>query len=285
MTFPIKVISKPEQLKKRAPSKKRSLTDMLVETVTRIEKRQEDQQKIIEKVLTAQKNTPTLANLPSSSSSSNSFTPNPSNSNNPNVNSNVAPSTFASFSPLGANMNSNNFNPGASYSISNRDDELAFWETFLPTGTSTSQEGQDVSSVFDRNEGKTESHPPIEFEEAFGQLVKAYNSLSSEEKPEKIRKLIRNSSSRDTERLSELLDLFWTDGLLKEHSGFSSRTMGPGTTVHSGTGQSNAECQCQDVRLELLFFSFCQCPHKLELERVDQFYKELLTTGMNLPGF
>src|SRR5689334_4867362 len=53
-TFAIKVISKPEQLKKRPPSKKRTLNDMLVETITRIEKRQEEQQALIEKVLNQQ---------------------------------------------------------------------------------------------------------------------------------------------------------------------------------------------------------------------------------------
>jgi len=47
---PIKVISKPEQIKKKKPTKKRTLTDMLVETVTRIEKQQTDQQKLIEKI-------------------------------------------------------------------------------------------------------------------------------------------------------------------------------------------------------------------------------------------
>jgi len=49
---PIKVISKPEQIKKKKPNKKRTLTDMLVETVTRIEKQQTEQQKLIEKLLT-----------------------------------------------------------------------------------------------------------------------------------------------------------------------------------------------------------------------------------------
>lgn len=275
ITFPIKVISKPEQLKKRPPSKKRSLTDMLVETVSRIEKRQDEQQKLIEKVLTVQKSTPTLAplaptlsanpNLPlssptsssspslSSSSSSSYFSLN--SNTNPNVNANLPPSSFV-FSPVNNNMN---VNP-ANFAISNRDDELAFWETFLPTSANVDMENQDVSSVFggsnsSSKDGKSESNPPVDFELAFGELVKAYNAMSSDEKPEKIRKLIRNSSTRDTERLSELLDLFWTDGLLKEHSGFGSRTMAPGTTVHSGPGgsnQSNQECQCQDVSIRLL---------------------------------
>jgi hypothetical protein len=54
LTPSIKVISKPEQLKKKQPSKKRSLTDMLVETVSRIEKKQEEQQRLIERMLQQQ---------------------------------------------------------------------------------------------------------------------------------------------------------------------------------------------------------------------------------------
>jgi len=58
LTAPIKVISKPEQLKKRQPiplpptnSKKRTVNDMVVEAVTRIEKAQSDQTMLMEKLL------------------------------------------------------------------------------------------------------------------------------------------------------------------------------------------------------------------------------------------
>lgn len=52
----IKVISKPEQIKKKQqqPSKKRTLTDMLMETVKRIEQKQNEQQQLIEKILKVQ---------------------------------------------------------------------------------------------------------------------------------------------------------------------------------------------------------------------------------------
>jgi hypothetical protein len=52
-TPPIKVISKPEQIKKK-PSKKRTVTDTLVDTVSRIEKKQEEQRALIEKLIQAQ---------------------------------------------------------------------------------------------------------------------------------------------------------------------------------------------------------------------------------------
>ncbi len=54
ISSPIKVISKPEQLKKRQPSKKRSLTETLVETINRIERKQEEQQKLIERLIQQQ---------------------------------------------------------------------------------------------------------------------------------------------------------------------------------------------------------------------------------------
>lgn len=53
ITAPIKVISKPEQLKKRQPppaSKKRTVNDMVVEAVTRIEKQQSEQAILMEKL-------------------------------------------------------------------------------------------------------------------------------------------------------------------------------------------------------------------------------------------
>jgi len=50
VSAPIKVISKPEQLKKRRPTKKRTLNDLLVETLTRIEQGQQKQQKLLDQL-------------------------------------------------------------------------------------------------------------------------------------------------------------------------------------------------------------------------------------------
>jgi len=206
-TFPIKVISKPEQLKKRAPSKKRTLTDMLVETVTRIEKKQEEQQRYLEKMMTQQ-----------------------------------------------ASVSINMPIPAVQTSKKQKIEELTFWDAI----TSDAQQKEKLASK--------ESVP--DFEEAFATLIKTYTGMKSEEKPETIRKLIRNSSTRDTERLSELLDLFWTEGLLKERS-FGSRP----TPSSTSSGSTQEGCCCNE------------CPHKLELERIDEFYKEFLSSGVSLPGF
>jgi len=120
-------------------------------------------------------------------------------------------------------------------------------------------------------EDKKEEEEMPDFEESFGELIKAYNQMSAEERPETIRKLIRNSSTRDTERLSELLDLFWTEGLQKEPS-FGSRSAPRDRPTISSTSSSTKDAEgCNCV----------ECPHKLELERIDEFYKEFLSSGIS----
>jgi len=195
MSSPIKVISKPEQLKKKQPNKKRTLTDMLVETISRIEKKQEDQQKVIERLLQQQTE-----------------------------------------QVLAAVEKKQKVEPAFG------------WEE-LSINTPQQQQHQ-----------KAEKTAP-EFDDAFSSLIKAYNSMKPEEKPETIRKIIRNSSTRDTERLSELMDLFWTEGLQRELGGRHNRERPiVNTSVDS--------CNCTD------------CPHKIELERIDEFYKEFLSSGV-----
>jgi flagellar hook-basal body complex protein FliE len=212
LTAPIKVISKPEQLKKRQPSKKRTLTDLLVDTVSRIEKKQEEQQRLIERMLT-QQSQPVVAQL-------------------------VDKRQKGDNSPAPT------------------------WEEYTPS----QQPEQSTQQFSDKAEAAKENQLP-EFEDAFGNLLKAYTSMKAEEKPETIRKLIRNSNGRDTERLSELLDLFWTEGLQKEPSfgGINNRDRFP-SAANPNKGEEEG-CSCSD------------CPHKLELDRIDEFYKEFLSSG------
>jgi len=194
MSSPIKVISKPEQLKKKQPSKKRSVTDMLVDTINRIERKQEEQQKLIERLI-HQQTEPTM-----------------------------------------------------NASIDKRQKiEHAPWEEL---------------TIQTPNQKSEKTGP--EFEEAFTNLIKSYNSMKPEEKPETVRKLIRNSSTRDTERLSELLDLFWSEGLQKELGNRPNRDR----VLHSTVVKDVDGCSCTE------------CPHKLELERIDEFYKEFLSAAV-----
>lgn len=199
LTPSIKVISKPEQLKKKQPSKKRSLTDMLVETVSRIEKKQEEQQRLIERMMQQQTE---------------------------QANSIEKKQKVEDLWPLAENS-----------SIS----------------------------------GKLVEKQVSDFDEALLTLVKSYNAIQSQEKKESVSRMLRESSEKDTERLSELIEIFWTEGLHKE-SPFSKRPkLHPSTNVPSTNEEG---CGC------------VECPHKLELERIDEFYREFLTSGVaTMPGY
>jgi hypothetical protein len=205
ITPPIKVISKPEQLKKKQPSKKRTVSDMLVEAMVRIEKKQEEQQQLLDKMMKQQ-------------------------------------------------IDHLNFTVEKKQKT---DHELTLWE-MVP----------DPSSREYEKESKKEEKA-LDFEEAFANLMSSYSAMPAEERPETIRKVIRNSSTRDTERLSELLDLFWTEGLQREPS-FGGKQNTRDRLAVMGREEG---CSCTD------------CPHKQELERIDEFYKEFLSTGVAaVPG-
>jgi hypothetical protein len=179
---PIKVISKPEQLKKRKPTKKRTLTEMLMDTVQRIEQQQQDQHRLIERLLTQQP-------VPSTASAS-------------------AQSAGAAGLPDSLPVN---------------------WPS----------------------ERKAEG--PVDFESAFASFVTSYTSLPYEQKPEKIRRLLRGCSHQDLERFTELIDLF-TQEAMQQGMGL------PGLDPLSGP-----TCRCPT------------CPHRQELMRVDDFYKEFIS--------
>jgi len=110
----------------------------------------------------------------------------------------------------------------------------------------------------------TEKILPEDFEGAFSAFLNEFNSLPSEEKPAKIRKLLRTTPSRDVDQLTELLDMFWAEGLQKQIRRESQQT--------GVQGLKNCDVS--------------ECPHKKELERIDEFYKEFLSTSYlsgNLP--
>lgn len=223
----IKVISKPEQLKKNksaisptpsgvpAPlpvsnSKKRSATEMLAETVARIEAKQEEQQRLITRLLQQQTETSQVIEKKQ------------------RLNDSFSSVTSTSWDHLSADLT-----PSSISSISHSPQSLSSPDGLLPN-----------------------------FEEAFLNLVRSYNIMTPEEKAEVIRKLIRNLPPREVERLSELLDLFWTEGLQKELGGRFSLDLNIPTFKPCVDG-----CSCSE------------CPHKLELEKIDEFYKEFLSTG------
>jgi len=183
----IRVISKPEQIKaKREPSKKRSMTEVLVATVARIEKKQEEQQQLIERLCSVQ--------------------------------------------------------PEQAQKRHKCDFTQMMWET-IPIH-------------------HPEEKKELSFEESFVDLLHAFNMMKAEEKPETIRKVVRNSSSRETEKLSEVLDLLY-EGMQKEPAGFANKSQ---PSITSSLVKEEG-CTCVD------------CSHKQELDRIDEFYKEFLSSG------
>jgi len=91
----------------------------------------------------------------------------------------------------------------------------------------------------------------VDFEIAFKNFFQLYNSFPSEEKPMKIRKLIRSSSQRDREKISEFLDLFLAQGMQQPSSSRSSTEL---------KAENDSGCLC------------AVCPYKKEVEITDPFY-------------
>jgi len=105
------------------------------------------------------------------------------------------------------------------------------------------------------------------FEDAFVNLIKAFSGMIADEKPETIRRVVRNTSSRDTEKLSEFLEFAYTER--QNEPLLAASTRKNRDSVFSIIKEEG--CSCYD------------CPHKQELERIDEFYKEFLSTGLSMP--
>eukprot|EP01102_Stenamoeba_stenopodia_P010304 TRINITY_DN3091_c0_g1_i2.p1 TRINITY_DN3091_c0_g1~~TRINITY_DN3091_c0_g1_i2.p1 ORF type:complete len:319 (-),score=68.58 TRINITY_DN3091_c0_g1_i2:256-1212(-) len=103
------------------------------------------------------------------------------------------------------------------------------------------------------------SSEPNTFETAFSSLLSYYRTLAPEERPVKIRKLIRITPSKEINDLSEMLDIFCAEGLQKE--------------LRQTTTSQTVEC------------SVAECPHKKELERIDDFYRDFLSSALDYPPF
>eukprot|EP01119_Soliformovum_irregulare_P006099 TRINITY_DN17867_c0_g1_i1.p1 TRINITY_DN17867_c0_g1~~TRINITY_DN17867_c0_g1_i1.p1 ORF type:complete len:221 (-),score=56.33 TRINITY_DN17867_c0_g1_i1:25-687(-) len=207
VTPAIRVVSKPENLKKEktspimtpsvyslnmaaaaSSSKKRSLTDMLVETVSRIEKQQEEQQRLIERMIVQQQ--------------------------------------------------------AVSFDKKHKQEFLPIWDP-----SSALVKPAPIEPLGEKN--------PTNFTEAFQQLIRSYTALPTQKKSDVVRQSLQQSLP-DVDTLCDLVDTFW-----------QSQSRPP---VFAKPDPMHGEgCSC------------IECPHKLELERIDEFYKEFLSTGANLP--
>jgi hypothetical protein len=91
------------------------------------------------------------------------------------------------------------------------------------------------------------------FDLAFQQFMEVYNKLSNEERASKIRSVSKKLPSKDAESFTELLDSYL----------FESKST---KKTNKSNGSSTSTCDCED------------CPHKKELERIDEFWGTVMTT-------
>jgi hypothetical protein len=95
--------------------------------------------------------------------------------------------------------------------------------------------------------------PQTPFEKAFEEFLDSYDSLDAFERPSKIRKLMKNTSFRDTEILTEMLETFAVPG-------------DPEPQKEKSDNPHDRTCNCR------------RCPHREELKRIDDFYNRFLIT-------
>ncbi|KAL6042762.1 Hydrocephalus-inducing protein [Balamuthia mandrillaris] len=275
---PIKVISKPEQLKKRKPSKKKTLNDFLIETLTRIEKQQNDQQKLLD-VLSHQQSPPQF----SASSSSSSSTP-------ITLASFGAGSSLPSSSSSSSSQLSTTTTSTSGTSHDNVDDDGSLTEQqrhLLSLLSSSSSPQQQENSDEDDDSDSTNG---ADFESALTNLLHKYNALPDTEKSEQIQQLkhlLQFTQANVRENLFELNDLLQAEeeeasAPSAAASGFSfvdmmtmvsgndeegegdehSRGRGDGEETSQG-GEHGEDCGCE------------MCPYKVELQRIETFYKDV----------
>jgi len=100
--------------------------------------------------------------------------------------------------------------------------------------------------------------PPADltpFEQAFMSFVEAYDHLDPEEKPSRIRRTMKNTSNRDVENITEMLEVFTQ----------VATTTQPEQSSKSYTRDPSLKtCSCE------------RCPHLQELRKIDDFYNRFL---------
>lgn len=236
---PIKVISKPKQAKKRAPTKKRSVNDLLIETVLRVEEQQKLQKKKLKGLLDKR-----VAHLvPEQSPGAGDLFP-----TTPKFKD--EPQDCSSTTSAGA---TDFWGPSTSSSSSSSSSSASSAPSSSSTSTSSSSSGEAGLLPLEADE----------FTLALHQLLSAYAHLQPEDKPAKIRRIMRTHSNHDTEQLGELLD-----------SLVSTRSC--------GSGDESKEHKKDDAPTVPASGCACLvCPYQQELARIDEFYKDFLAADAN----
>jgi hypothetical protein len=262
------VISKPEQLKQREPNRKRTLADMVAEAINRIELQQEQHQAVIDQclehsqlfILNNAPTPPVPPPLPAATSLSTSTIGGGSSSwNRPPALYGSTGGTATSTSSSGTADDDDVMQQLASASMSHIPSTTTTSSSSSTTTTTTTTSSSSSSSSSSSNPsvfGEALPHTDDQslllgnnFDSALRRFLLVYNTLSQEEKPAKIRKLIRSTTTKDTERCSQFIDLFSPEGLQR---------------AAQRSTKSRSSCACT------------VCPYQKELERIDDFYEGFL---------
>eukprot|EP01090_Pellita_catalonica_P009237 TRINITY_DN20297_c0_g1_i1.p1 TRINITY_DN20297_c0_g1~~TRINITY_DN20297_c0_g1_i1.p1 ORF type:complete len:412 (-),score=58.50 TRINITY_DN20297_c0_g1_i1:53-1267(-) len=245
ISHPIKVISKPEQLKTRKPMKKRTVNHILIESLNRIEQYQQEQQNIL--------NSLTRKSSALSNARINMASPPPSGNN---VFSDVPYGSLERLTVPGQNDSG-----GAPNQLDLRQSAQGYPST-LPMISS----GSNVPNLHLPNNNAPQAQSPqhVDFEDAVTNLLRLYNKMKNDsDGSEKIKAAVQ-SAHIDRGELVELNDLFLSEGLQRQI----------GTEVEHSDRSMNLD----SMNTQFPLHSSCQCascPHKVELERIEAFYKEV----------
>jgi hypothetical protein len=278
LSDPIKVISKPDQITKKgqtpaARKRKRTANDAIMEALARIEDYQKQHHRLMEQMREESRaeREQLLQNLQhqphqtsTSTSSSSSSQQQPPFCVSPALPLDVPPNLFG-------NLLQTEFGAEAL-----GDPNQSVTETHLlpipalppnammhhlSSSTSTSCSSTTTTTL---QLNAFNPHDPSALETAYNALLDAYSKLPANERPEKIRKIVRNSSTRKTETFCEMIALFNAEGLQKETGRDLSLGIGVGGSCSTGD-QTEVGCSGPTI-----------CPHQLRLAEIDKFYSELL---------
>jgi hypothetical protein len=282
---PIKVISKSDQVKKKKQpkQKKRTLTDILVDTLTSIEKRQQEQCELLASIL----GVPVSALPMAQSMSFPQVTSTQLGQSEPLSDTGLDLSgggaqdfeidSLDDEEDMGALLTEAsegmNFLPSSPSSSSPPQQfptqlaparfQVGVAPTTTTTTTTTSTTNMSAPQLNNLDptavkKAKFESTDPSgNFGQAFKDFLLAFDALKPDERKETLQRTMVHEGSSIA---LELLDMFWTEGLQREPRPLSSEVVA-----------SHMECHC------------LECPYKDELVRIEDFYKDVfsLTTNGN----
>jgi hypothetical protein len=107
----------------------------------------------------------------------------------------------------------------------------------------------------------------LAFQKAFKQFLSSYERLDDIDKPAKMRKVMRNVSTRETPNIEEMFSIVGAenaDPFILMGANVSNNNNNNNNN-NNGNPNGVAECHCVD------------CPYKLEVAKMDEFYTEMLT--------